>query len=231
MRIPAMPARMHSRIIRRTAMMPPWPVSPSMITGICTGSNGRYRQSVELGEDGVGGFGPSEGLGVIIVGVEIAVDGGLEIGDGAEDAALEALSGECGEEVLDGVEPGARGWREVEGPARMAGEPSFDFGMLMGGVVIKDGVDRLVGRHRALDGIEEADEFLMGMALHATAEDDAIEGVEGGKQGGRAVALVVMRLVPHLPGLSGRPGWVRSSAWIWDFSSIDSTTAWAGGCI
>ena len=63
---------------------------------------------------------------MIIVRFEIAVDGGLEVGDGAEDAALEALSGECGEEVLDGVEPGARGWREVEGPARMAGEPSFD---------------------------------------------------------------------------------------------------------
>jgi len=89
----------------------------------------------------------------------------------------------------------------VEGPARMAGEPSFDFGVLMGGVVIKDGVDRFVGRHRALDGVEEADEFLMGMALHATAEDDAIERVEGGKQGGRAVALVVMRHGPALAGL------------------------------
>ena len=31
------------------------------------------------------------------------------------------------------------------------------------------------------------------------------------------------------PGLIGSPGWVRSSAWIWLFSSIDSTTAWAGG--
>src|SRR4051794_5267806 len=38
-------------------------------------------------------------------------------------------------------------------------------------------------------------------------------------------------MVPHFPGLSGRPGWVRSSAWIWLFSSIDRTTAWAGGCI
>jgi hypothetical protein len=71
----------------------------------------------------------------------------------------------------------------------------------MGGVVIKDGVDRFVGRHRALDGVEEVDEFLMGMALHATAEDDAIERVEGGKQGGRAVALVVMRHGPALAGL------------------------------
>ena len=31
------------------------------------------------------------------------------------------------------------------------------------------------------------------------------------------------------PGLSGRPGCVRSKAWIWLFSSTDSTTAWRGG--
>ena len=36
MRTPAIPARMHSRTIRRTAMIPPWPVSPSMMTGNCT---------------------------------------------------------------------------------------------------------------------------------------------------------------------------------------------------
>jgi hypothetical protein len=27
--------------------------------------------------------------------------------------------------------------------------------------------------------------------------------------------------------LIGSPGWVRSSAWIWLFSSSESTTAWA----
>src|SRR3982074_1020844 len=36
-------------------------------------------------------------------------------------------------------------------------------------------------------------------------------------------------MVPQRPGLIGRPGWVRSSAWIWDFSSIDRTTGCAGG--
>src|SRR5436305_8767806 len=34
-------------------------------------------------------------------------------------------------------------------------------------------------------------------------------------------------MVWQRPGLIGSPGWVRSSAWIWLFSSIDSTTAWA----
>src|ERR1700716_4437960 len=48
----------------------------------------------------------------------------------------------------------------------------------------------LPGRDRALDGIEKADELLMGMALHTAAENTAIERVEGGKQGGCAWALV-----------------------------------------
>ena len=81
----------------------------------------------------------------------------------------------------------------------------------------------------SLDGIEKADQLLMGVPLHAAAEHHALQDIEGGEQGGGAVALVVM--VPRFPGLSGRPGWVRSSAWIWLFSSIDSTTAWAGGCM
>ena len=81
----------------------------------------------------------------------------------------------------------------------------------------------------ALDGIEEADELLVPVALHALADHGAVEHVEGREQGGRAVALVVMGHRPERPGYIGRPGWVRWSAWIWLFSSIDSTTAWAGG--
>ena len=44
-----------------------------------------------------------------------------------------------------------------------------------------------------LDGVEEADELLMPVALHAAADDGAVEDVEGGEQRGRAVALVVVR--------------------------------------
>src|SRR5918996_1802345 len=62
----------------------------------------------------------------------------------------------------------------------------------------------------------------MAMALHAPADDLAVEDVEGGKERRGAVAFVVMG---HGAGSAG----VRSSAWIWLFSSIDSTTAWAGG--
>jgi hypothetical protein len=42
------------------------------------------------------------------------VDGRLEIDDGAEDTTFQSTSAELGEKSLDSVEPGARGWREVE---------------------------------------------------------------------------------------------------------------------
>lgn len=47
-----------------------------------------------------------------------------------EGAALQSTSAELGEETLDGVEPEARGWREVEDETRMAIEPRADVGML-----------------------------------------------------------------------------------------------------
>ena len=50
---------------------------------------------------------------------------------------------------------------------------------------------------RWLDGIEEADELLMAMALHALADDGAVEHVERREQRRGAVTLVVMR---HRPG-------------------------------
>jgi hypothetical protein len=73
----------------------------------------------------------------------------------------------------------------------------------------------------------------------AAADDGAVEHAEGGEQGGADGPHSGPQLVPcrlsswvmvwQRPGLIGSQGWVRSSAWIWLFSSSDSTTAWAGG--
>src|SRR5271156_2742134 len=61
--------------------------------------------------------------------------------------------------------------------------------MLVGGIVVEDGVDQLAGRNVSLNGVEEADELLMGMFLHAAAEDGAVQDIEGGEERGCAVAL------------------------------------------
>lgn len=75
---------------------------------------------------------------------------------------------------------------------RWAIEPGAHLGTLVSGVVVEDDVDGLAGRHLGIDGVKEADELLVTMALHVAADDGAVEHVEGGKQGGRAVALVVV---------------------------------------
>lgn len=72
----------------------------------------------------------------------------------------------------------------------MVGQPFEDFGLLVGGVVVDDGVDDLPGRDSALDGVKEADELLVAMPAHAAPDHGPIEDVERGEQRGRAVALV-----------------------------------------
>ena len=64
--------------------------------------------------------------------------------------------------------------------------------VLVDGVVVEDGVDDLAGRDLRLDGVEEADELLMPVALHAAADDLAFEHVERREQGRGAVALIIV---------------------------------------
>src|SRR5262249_27921845 len=88
----------------------------------------------------------------------------------------------------------------------MACEPFEHLGMLVGGVVVEDDMDRLAGRDLGLDGVQEADELLMAMALYASADDAAVEHVEGGEERGGAVALVVVGHGSELPWLHWQAG-------------------------
>ena len=67
-------------------------------------------------------------------------------------------------------------------------------------------MDDLAGPDRALDGVEELDELLVGVARHAAADHGAVEDVEGGEQGGRAVTLVVVGHGAAFAGLHGQAG-------------------------
>src|SRR3954452_2947471 len=110
--------------------------------------------------------GPWDGVGLR----EETIDRGLKFNDRAEHAALETPFGEFGEKAFNGVQPRCRCGREVKAPPRMASQPRLDLRVLVGGVVVDDGVDRLVLWHGGLGGIEKADELLMAVALHAAAD-------------------------------------------------------------
>ena len=68
-----------------------------------------------------------------------------------------------------------------------------------------DDVDDLVDRDFSLDGVEEADEFLMAMTLHVLSDDRVVEPVQSGEQRGRAVALVIVGHGLCVALLSRRP--------------------------
>ena len=80
-----------------------------------------------------------------------------------------------GEEAFDSVEPGGGGGGEVEHPSRMSLQPGPHLWVFVGGVVVQDGVDQLAGRDVALDGVEEADELLVTVLLHAAPDHRAIQ--------------------------------------------------------
>jgi hypothetical protein len=79
----------------------------------------------------------------------------------------------------------------------------------------------------AVDPVQEANELLAPVALQTLPDDRAVEHVERREQGRRTVALVIM--VPARPFFMGKPGWLRSRAWIWLFSSTERTSALSGG--
>src|SRR4051812_38012855 len=100
----------------------------------------------DCGDDFVWVLGPLEGCWGGIGFGEEPLDRRLHFDDGAEDTTFETPPGQFSEIAFDGIEPGGRGRREVEGPARMPRQPCANLWMLVRGVVVDDGMDQLAGR-------------------------------------------------------------------------------------
>ena len=71
-------------------------------------------------------------------------------------------------------------------------KPGQHFWMFMGGIIVDNGVDDFARRDLGLDGVEEADELLVTMALHVAADHAPIKHVESGKERRCAVTLVLV---------------------------------------
>lgn len=121
----------------------------------------------------------------------VALNGCLQIDDAGKGAVPQASSRWGGEEGFDRIEPGSGGRCRGTRPARMPRQPSTHLRVLVGGGAVEDGMDHLASRHARFDGVDEADELAVPVALHAAADHGAIQNTEGGKQRRGAVARVV----------------------------------------
>ena len=87
----------------------------------------------------------------------------------------------------------------------------------------------LLGWHVGLDRAQELEEFTAAMTSMQFANDFARGNVQRREQCGRAVAHIVVRASLRDARGRGSMGCVRSSAWIWLFSSTHKTMAFSGG--
>src|SRR6516162_11531331 len=113
--------------------------------------------------------------------------------DVAEGAAPDLVLRDEPEPALDLVEPAGVSGRVMNVVARVACQPGLDLGMLVRAVVVGDEVDVQTRWNIAVEMVKKREKFLMAMARLALGDDFAIEHVESGKQGGGAVAIIIVR--------------------------------------
>jgi len=118
----------------------------------------------------------------------------------------ETLRGEFAKPTLNQVQPGTGRGSEVQMKTRMPLDPGFHAGMFMGAIIIHDQMEIELGGSFGVDFLKESDELLMPMARQAVSNHLAVEHTEGGKQGGRPMADIIMRHGSTAALLQGQTG-------------------------
>ncbi len=136
---------------------------------------------------------PDEGSGIFIPRHQELGNRVLQIFHTAEGATAHSFGGQLSKPALDEIEPAGTGRHEVREEAGMSCEPGLHLGMRVSAVVVHHQVQRRVSRKLLVQATQEFQKLLMPMPLVALADDPALQDFQGGKQGRRAMALVVVR--------------------------------------
>jgi hypothetical protein len=159
----------------------------------------------------------------------ISEDAFLESFEAGKDATSELILGQVAEESFDQVEPTAAGGREVKMNAPVARRPALNHRVFVGGIAVDDKVELFVGGRLAVDETQELQPFLKAvrsMQVAITLQSSVLRAANNVVVPCRLQSCVIVWARPFFVG---KPGWVRSRAWIWLFSSNDSTSACSGG--
>ena len=143
------------------------------------------------------------------MGLQIVAYGLLEFMDASKGSPSNAPIGDLCEEAFDEVEPGRAGRGEVHVPVRASGEPVFDFGRLVCGVIVHDKMHVQVLGNVGFDGLEKPEELLLAVVAVTRANYFSRGHVQRGKERSGTVAHVV---VASSFGIARRHGQQRLGA-------------------
>src|SRR5271165_6940704 len=167
-------------------------------------------------------------MGGLVIGGEKVVDTAAELWHAVEAGRCQRLSAEDTAPDLDLIEPRGVGGSVVEVDVFVALQPAVMFGFV-GIEIVENDMDLLLGIGAA-DAIHEIQELHPAAPLVRARLDQSGGHFQGGKQGGGAMAFIVMREPGE--GLAVRQAQpalgARSRAWMCGFSSTDSTMAFSG---
>ena len=142
-------------------------------------------------------FGPDEGFGILIVGLDEGIEMLAKLSDGVEGRTVQRLALQDREPDLHLVKPRGSRWREVELHVRVTLEPAVIPG-LVGIEVVENDVDIRV-RVSSNDAVHKVEKFDTSAAIFVSGHHLPSGHFEGGKQGRGAIALVVMATAGQRP--------------------------------
>lgn len=123
---------------------------------------------------------------------QVFFDSGDQCRNTCKTAPAETLGAEFTKPTFNQIQPGAGRCSEVQVKTRMPFEPEFHARMFMRAIFVHNQMEIELRGSFAIDFFKESDELLMPMARHAVSDHPAVENAQSGKQGGCAMADVIM---------------------------------------
>ena len=148
--------------------------------------------ALDFGQEFLGFGGPNVGSRVVVVFLDECHNRVDQLPDSTERAATQPFVGDFAEPALDQIQPRTARGNEMNVESPMPFQPRLDLGMLVSGVVVHDQVQVQVRWCFGVDQLQELDPLLMPVLGHAGSDQAALRQFDRGKQGGRAVAFVIV---------------------------------------
>jgi len=159
-----------------------------------------------LSQDLLCHFGTHKGFGLGIALDDVRVNRRNQRRDTAKHATTNLFGRQVSKDTCHQIEPRTTGVRDMHVDARVAHQPPPNRRVFMRGVIVGDQMEGFGREDLAINQTKERQPFLVPMARPAGGDDRAFGNIQGGKEHGGAMPLVVVRHRAAATVLEGQAG-------------------------